>query len=301
MRTERVIAIESACRLSLDNGRLRVDREATTNFIALVDLAALILDTPQAELTAGLLRALGENDIAVVVSDSRHYPCAMLSPQRAHSHTVKRQRLQANLSEELRDRFWARTVSAKLRNQLRFLSAQSKSSPLARIQRMAESVCSGDPDNYEAQAAKLYWKELFGIPFKRTKKEADDPRNSALNFGYAILRGLFARYVAVAGLSPIFGFGHKNEDNPYCLVDDLIEPYRPCVDALVVTFIPGDGSFDSNKKRTMLKLLDCEALMAGHRYRLHAAAQETVNSYVRALEAQNDERLDFPGGFVLPL
>lgn len=301
MRAERVITIESACRLSLDNGRLRIDREGITNFIALTDLGALILDTPQVELTAGLLRALGENDIVVVVSDSRHYPGAMLAPQRAHTHTVRRQRMQANLSEELKARFWARSVSAKLQNQLRFLAAQAKSAPLARIQRMAENVRPGDPENYEAQAAKLYWKELFGVSFRRRKKEPEDPRNSALNFGYAILRGLFARYLAVAGLSPIFGFGHKNEDNPYCLVDDLIEPYRPCVDAVVVTSIAAEGAFDSNRKRAMLKLLECEALMADERYRLHAAAQETVNSYVRALEAQNADQLDFPGGFVLPL
>jgi CRISPR-associated protein Cas1 len=171
---------------------------------------------------------------------------------------------------------------------------------------MAETIEAGDPENFEAQGAKLYWKEIFSdASFKRHKENAPDVRNSALNFGYAILRGLIVRYLSASGLSPMFGYGHTNLENPYCLADDLIEPYRPCVDALVLTVIDPEQEFNSATKKRMLGLLDCEALFAQDtkqmRFRLHAAIHRSVNSYITAMEENHESKLDFPGGFVLPL
>ena len=305
MRTERVIAIENPCRLSIDTSRLKIDQDGTSTFIATTDIAVLLIDTVQVELTAGVIRELAQADAAIIVTDARHYPSALLAPIGTHTHTVRRQKLQAVLPQSISDALWATTIRAKLKNQARFLSAQGATASLARLERMAATIKPGDPENFEAQGAKLYWKDVFKEGFKRTKQDAPDSRNAALNFGYAILRGLFTRYIAIAGLSPVFGYGHSNFENPYCLVDDLIEPYRPCVDALVATAIDSELAFDSSAKKTMLKLLDCEALFdrngAQMRYRMHAAINETVNAYVRALEAQRENALDFPSGFVLPL
>lgn len=301
MRSERVITIETPCRLSIDNARLRITKEGQYQHVALIDIGSVILDTPMIELTSAVLRDLAENDVALIATDAKHYPCSMIFPQREHTFTVRRQRLQASMSSAVADVFWARTVAAKLRNQARFLSAEGKATSLARLERMANAVPPGDPENFEAQGAKLYWGELFAGSFKRAKRGAEDPRNSALNFGYAVLRGLIARYLSVAGLSPVFGFGHKNEGNAYCLVDDLIEPFRPAVDALVVTSIDQEQPFDSASKKAMLKLLDAEAQIGERVFRLHAAINETIASYVRALESGREEQLDFPRGFTLAL
>ena len=305
MRTERVIAIENPCRLSIDTARLKIDREGSSTFVAIVDMAVLIIDTVQIELTAGVLRELAQSDVAVIVTDARHYPVALLAPVKTHTHTVRRQKMQAALPQSFADLIWATTIRAKLRNQARFLSAQGATAPLARLERMAATIQPGDPENFEAQGAKLYWKDVFKDSFKRAKQDAPDTRNAALNFGYAIFRGLFSRYIAIAGLSPVFGFGHSNFENPCCLVDDLIEPFRPCVDALVATAIDIEIEFDSKAKKVMLRLLECEALFerndAQVRYRMHAAIAETVNAYVRALETKRENAMDFPSGFVLPL
>lgn len=268
-------------------------------------MAVLLIDTVQVEMTASVLRELSQADVLVIVTDAKHYPSATLIPQSVHTHTVRRQRLQAALPQAFADKLWANTIASKLRNQARFLSAQGSEQSLARLERMANTIKPGDPENFEAQGAKLYWKDVFKERFKRTKQDAPDARNAALNFGYAIMRGLIARYVAIAGLSPIFGFGHINLENPYCLVDDLIEPYRPCVDAHVATMVDTSVPFDSTAKRIMLKLLDCEALMGKvdepQRYRLHAAIHATVTSYVRALEGNREDLIEYPRGFVLPL
>jgi CRISP-associated protein Cas1 len=305
MRSERVLAIENPCRLSIDTARLKIEREGIVTLVATVDIGVLLIDTVQVELTAGVIRELTQADIPIIVTDAKHYPIALLMPTAAHTHTVKRQRLQAALEQSFSDKLWSVTIAAKLRNQAKFLSAQGDSNALARLERMASTIQPGDPENFEAQGAKLYWRDVFKEKFKREKQGAVDVRNSALNFGYAVLRGLFARYISVSGLSPIFGFGHSNFENPYCLIDDLIEPFRPCVDALVATMIDSEKFFDAANKRVVLKLLDCEALFEQNgqikKYRMHTAIYETVTAYTRALEGKRENLLEYPIGFVLPL
>ena len=85
----------------------------------------------------------------------------------------------------------------------------------------------GDPSNCEAEAARAYWSSLFGDGFLR---HSDDPINAILNYGYAILRATVARYICAHGLSPSLGIHHRNATNPMCLVDDLMEPFRPLID-----------------------------------------------------------------------
>lgn len=98
------------------------------------------------------------------------------------------------------------------------------------LQQMADSVLSGDSDNREAVAAAFYFPALFGTGFSRG---SDDPRNAALNYGYAILRGGIARNLVVHGLEPCIGLFHHSELNNFNLADDLIEAYRPVVDLYV--------------------------------------------------------------------
>ncbi|NIQ00045.1 MAG: type II CRISPR-associated endonuclease Cas1, partial [Nitrospinaceae bacterium] len=92
-------------------------------------------------------------------------------------------------------------------------------------------VGSGDPENCEAQAARRYWKPLMGPAFKRDVKA--EGVNSLLNYGYAVLRAATARAVAASGLHPALSLHHHNQANPFGLVDDLMEPFRPCVDQVV--------------------------------------------------------------------
>ena len=98
----------------------------------------------------------------------------------------------------------------------------------------ANDVKSGDPDNLEARAAAFYWKYVFKQypDFVRGREEA--PPNNLLNYGYAILRACVARGLVTSGLLPTLGIHHHNRYNAYCLADDIMEPYRPFVDRLVI-------------------------------------------------------------------
>ncbi len=99
----------------------------------------------------------------------------------------------------------------------------------------------------EAQASRKYWSALFGEDFKRDP-EGEGP-NMLLNYGYSVLRAATARAICSVGLHPSIGLHHHNRYNPFCLADDLMEPYRPAVDAVVFNLI---------KEKERLAVLDKE-------------------------------------------
>lgn len=125
-------------------------------------------------------------------------------------------------------KIWQLIVKEKIKNQSKVLKMFNKEN---KLQFIYKTVLSGDSSNREAYAARLYFKSLFGTDFVRDKEMKGV--NSFLNYGYAILRSSLARYVVAAGLNPSYGVGHYNKLNPFCLVDDLIEPFRPIVDCYV--------------------------------------------------------------------
>ncbi|WP_172822808.1 CRISPR-associated endonuclease Cas1, partial [Paramagnetospirillum marisnigri] len=70
---------------------------------------------------------------------------------------------------------------------------------------------------------------------------------------YTILRAATARAVLGAGFHPSLGLHHHNRGNPMCLVDDLMEPFRPLVDLLVVRLNEsGVSTLDKEAKRALV-------------------------------------------------
>ena len=74
----------------------------------------------------------------------------------------------------------------------------------------------------EAKAAAYYFRCMYGLGFSRGN---DHIINSALNYGYAIIRGMIARSIICYGLEPSIGIFHHSELNNYNLADDMIEPF----------------------------------------------------------------------------
>ncbi len=93
----------------------------------------------------------------------------------------------------------------------------------------------------EGRAARYYWEALhelvpaeYGWPGRRGR-EAEDPINAALNYGYGILYGQVERAIILAGLDPYAGYVHTDRPGKPSLVYDLIEPFRvPAVDRVVI-------------------------------------------------------------------
>lgn len=165
---------------------------------------------------------------------------------------------------------------------------------------MAGRVRSGDPDNLEAQGAQRYWPLLFGKDFRRDRDA--DGINAALNYGYAIVRAATARAIVASGLIPSLGVFHKNRSNPFCLADDLFEPYRPFVDWRVKLLTQERDtplSLDDRAIRAALLSIFNETVRVGERrLPLLHAVEASAASLNRALTG-GDRTLALPEG--LPL
>lgn len=227
----RSLLISQPARLSLKDKQLLLEQEAGMAVtVPLEDIAVVILETPQVLLTSALLAELAAHDVAVLTCDASHHPNGALLPYLPHSRTLRVMEKQLALTLPQKKRAWQSIVQQKLRNQAACLdTVQPGASDFLREQ--AHRVASGDPDNREGSGARYYFAALFGSVFTR---EQNNWINSALNYGYAILRAAIARSLVCHGFLPVFGLHHKNQLNAFNLADDLIEPLRPIVDAWVV-------------------------------------------------------------------
>jgi len=95
----------------------------------------------------------------------------------------------------------------------------------------------------EAYAAAYYW-QLVGIklplPFtftNRIKREPTDAFNACINYLYGMLRNQTETAVLSIGLDPALGIMHRDGYHMPSLVFDLMEPFRPVMDRLLITAI----------------------------------------------------------------
>lgn len=222
---------DSAAVLSTQNELLVIKIEdQPPQTVPLSDIAAIVASNPQIVFTQNLVAALGRAGAILICCDQRRRPVSMLLPLEAHFAQTERFLAQAAAPAPLKKRIWQDLVQTKIRAQGQVLRLQHGQD--AGLPQLALKVRSGDPANVEATAAQRYWPRLFdNHAFHRG--DENDPRNSMLNYGYAVLRGITARAVCASGLHPSLGVNHRNRYNAFCLADDLMEPLRPLVDRRV--------------------------------------------------------------------
>lgn len=198
--------------------------------VPLADVAAILIG-PNCLLAAGLIAGLARFDVLLVHTDWRGLPVAVTAPWSDHSRVAARHRAQVELTRPKQKNAWMRLVRAKVRGQAHTLRLAGREAGAQRLMELATSVRSGDPDNIEARAARSYW-HLLRDGFSR-RPRSDGFFNQALDYGYAVARIRMIRAITAAGLSPTLGLWHRTRDNLFVLADDLLEPFRPAVDATV--------------------------------------------------------------------
>lgn len=254
----RVLEIqENGRHLSLHRGFMVVSAEGVEIArVPLDDIAVIIANAHQLIYTHALLLELNQRGIAFVACGSNHLPAAIFWPVDSHHQQAGIMMAQAEAGLALRKHLWKLLIQAKIRFQHEVLEATGIEE--GALREMAGRVRSGDPDNLEAQAARRYWPLLMGEGFTRDKQGGNE--NGLLNYGYAIIRSGVARAVMAAGLHPTLGVFHRNRLNPMCLVDDLMEPFRPRVDWEVVKMRKegiGEVTPEVKKRLALLLLADC--------------------------------------------
>jgi CRISPR-associated protein Cas1 len=287
-------------RLSVSQRQLVIERpDMARATLPIEDLGVVIIDDGQATYTQAVFVELLAAGATVMVTGKDHLPVGMMLPIDGHHAQTERHLAQVEASEPVRKRVWQALVAAKIAQQGAVLEYFTPDH--GGLVPLSKRVRSGDPDNLEAQAAQRYWPRLFGKEFRRDR--GAEGVNAALNYGYAIVRAAAARAVVAAGLIPSLGVFHSNRSNPFCLVDDMFEPYRPYVDWRVKTIVLEGGTAaldlsDRAVRAALLSLFNETILVGGRRYPLLLALHQTASSLSRALTGGSRD-LALPSG--LPL
>ncbi len=252
------------------------------------DIGVVILENKRITITSGVLEALLENKCAVITCDSRSMPTGLLLPLCGNTIQNERFREQLEASVPLKKQLWQQTIQAKINNQASVLNRYS-ATDIRCMRIWAKEIRSGDPDNMEARAAAYYWKHLFrSIPGFIRDRDGWAP-NNLLNYGYAILRAVVARALVSSGLLPTLGIHHHNRYNAYCLADDIMEPYRPYVDELVIKIISKYGiqnELTKELKGELLQVPALDVLISGRRSPLMIAVSQTSASLYRCFSGE---------------
>ena len=255
------------------------------NTIPVEDIAIVILDHQQITITQHLITKLLNNNVAFVNCDEKHLPTGMMLNLSGHSLQQARFRAQLKASVPLKKQLWQQTIKAKITNQAALL--QKSGISIQNMMQWASDVKSGDGEYHEARAAAYFWGNIFPIHlnFKR-EREGQQP-NGLLNYGYAILRATVARGLVASGLLPTLGIFHRNQYNAYCLADDIMEPYRPFVDEMVLAMVKSGEAFDelnTNHKKQLLSIPTIDINIDGKRSPLMVGLQRTTSSLVDCFE-----------------
>lgn len=267
------------------------DRSVT---IPIEDIGVVVIDHPQITLSHVLIDALLGNNVAMITCDSRHMPAGLLLPLEGNTTQQERFKLQINASEPLRKQLWQQTIRQKILNQAEVLKRQGRK--IENMRYWADQVKSGDTENHEARAAAYYWGELFDSALDFRRDPDGCAPNNLLNYGYAILRATVARSLVASGMLPTFGIHHHNRYNAYCLADDMMEPYRPFVDKLVLEIMEGDEipeELTKSHKTRLLQIPVLDVTINNRRSPLMLATQQTAASLAKCFQGSL-RKIEYP-------
>lgn len=266
--------------------------QETKGQIPIEDLGVLMLDHYQITLTHQLLQKMMDYNVVVISCDTHHLPHGIMLPLYGHTEYSQKIKYQLEASEPLKKQLWKQTVESKINNQKIVL--KSLDGYYAPMNRYGTEVKSGDSSNMEGVAAQHYWKHLISTDFIRNR--FGEYPNVFFNFGYAVLRSMIARAIVEAGLLPVIGIFHKNKYNPFCLADDLMEPYRPYVDLLVMKWIrdnPDAEELSRDFKAASLRIATVDVWIEGKTSPLMVAIKTTTASLYKCFTGEK-RQISYP-------
>ena len=266
--------------LSLKNQQLVISWRDSDDKVTrpIEDIGCIVLENQMINVTLPLLNELVKNNVAVILCDNKQMPTAMLQSLDANCTQAESLKYQLNVSLPMKKQAWKQIIEAKIKNQAAILEETCKKGLILKPFYM--NVKSGDSDNREGLAAKTYWYCLFGKDFKRAREGC--PPNSLLNYGYSILRAATARALLGSGLLPNLGIFHKSRYNAFPLADDIMEPYRPYVDNIVLQLLKDcKQDLDKESKAAILRVLSCDVKIGQVTRPLQIALTITTASLVR--------------------
>jgi CRISPR-associated protein Cas1 len=290
----KTIVIGSECKVSLSANRMRITIGEEYHNYPLADLDTVIFSNNKVTITIPIIAKLMENNIGIIICDSRNDPIGIFQPFNCHSLVFKQLKKQINWKNTKKKRFWKFIVEEKIASEISNLRLLKLSSEVIETLKVyKESVYNDDQTNREGSSARIYFKELFGPEFTRDEQIAI---NFALNYGYKIIASYISKMIAARGYITQLGIHHIGESNPFNLTYDFIEPLRYIVDMWVYENIEDD--FNTSHKIEILQILECRIKINNKWMRLTDAIEDLIDSYFAFMNEERDSiiRIDYESG-----
>lgn len=290
----RSVIIYNGERLNIRDEWLVVTMEdGSEKKLPLEDLNCVVIDNHNLTLSVPAIAAFGKYKINVVFTDDKHMPCAELYPINGSYRTYGVVKRQIEMSHLFKGVIWRNIIIAKINNQALVLdNIWSETEIIEKLRSYALAVVDHDLGNREAVSAKLFFRELYGSSFIRFE---DDTINAFINYGYAIIRSCVAKSLISHGFNCAIGVHHISETNAFNLADDFIEPLRPLVDQWVycnLEFV--EEGLSREAKSDLVNLVNQEVLFDGKHMKLRYAVDHMVQSFIRAIELNNPNKIILP-------
>lgn len=290
----RTLEISQAAELHIKEGQLEVSSSDGVALIPIEDLNQIMLHGANIRLSTMDLSILSQNKVAIMTLDEKFLPTAIVLPFEGHARQSKLMHAQVNTEKKKYLDIWIQVIKQKIINLSRALSIMGLKGA-EEISKYADTVTEDNVDYNEALAAKEY----FEFYHEGLNRRTEDPINSRLNYGYAVVRSLIARSLVSTGFHPTFGIHHDSQLNAFNLADDLIEPYRAIVDLVAHANIGSNVQLSKNERLELSHVLYNACIVDGIKVNVMSAIDMMVESLKRIILENSNEILKLP--LILPV
>ncbi len=290
----RTIEISHPAELHIKSGQLEITEEDGILSIPIEDIVQITMIGPDIRLSTMDLSILSQNKTAIMTLDQKYLPTALVLPFEGNARQSKLIHKQVELTAEKYLELWLQIIKQKISNQSRALSIMGRDGS-EKVSSYLNKISFDNVDSQEAGAAKEY----FANYHEGLNRRSDDPVNSRLNYGYAVVRSAIARGIVSVGAHPAFGIHHNSQLNPFNLADDLIEPFRPMVDLVAIEHLGTNERLNKAERRALACVLHNACMVGGTKMNILSAITEMCESLKRILYDGSDEDLQLP--VILPI
>ena len=289
----RTLEISTSAEIHVRKSQLEITNQDGIIMIPLEDLTTIVCSGANIRMSTMAQAQIAEAGISLMIINKKYHPSCMLVPIRSNVRQTLVMRNQIMLNSDVKDQIWKQIIMRKIENQARALTLLGRDGS-EKILRYT-STASDEIDAIEANAAKDYFHYLHPGLNRRN----DDPVNSCLNYGYAVIRNAIIRAVILAGFQPALGIHHDNYLNAFNLADDLIEPWRAMVD-LIALRDPGTSTVLSRSKRKEIAMVLHHACMVNDtKVSVLSGIDEMVGSFRNRIVTGDASNLKLP--IILPI
>ena len=290
----RTLEISQAAEIHIKEGQLEITSVDGVAYIPIEDLNQIMVHGANIRLSTMDLSILSKNKVALMTLDEKYLPTAIVLPYEGHARQSKLMHAQVNTEDSKYLELWIQIIKQKISNQSKALSIIGLNG-VEKIAKYANSITEENVDYNEALAAKSY----FNYYHEGLNRRIEDPINSRLNYGYAVVRSAIARSLVSVGFHPTFGIHHDSQLNAFNLVDDLIEPYRAIVDLVAYENIGSNVQLSKTERRELSHVLHNAGIVDDVKVNVMSAIDLMTESLKRIILGASEESLKLP--VILPI